>query len=218
MAKSIPASVGHYVAHIALDEVPEADRNPKEHDGAGINRSISRYGMAELPLMDDRTGRLIAGHGRLHQLQQMHADGQEPPSGIEIDDQGRWLMPVIRGWASRSDAEAEAYLIASNRLTERGGWDTFQLTEMLVELADQQLLDLTGYDQGELDAMEALLRDPDSGGDDEDILGKTDQAGWPVIRAQVPPEVHARWNLVEGGDDAARVRTVLDLLGIGVEA
>jgi hypothetical protein len=214
-SKEKPAETGHYVDHIALDDVNEADRNPKAHDEAGINRSIGRFGLAELPLMDDRTGKLIAGHGRLEQLRQMRADGQAPPAGVRVAADGTWLMPVIRGWASRSDDEAAAYLIASNRLTERGGWDTYELTEMLAELAEGQLLELTGYDQSELAAMEALLRGPELGdGSDDDVLNATDRAAWPVIRAQVPPEIHQRWNLIEGNDDAARVRTVLDLAGI----
>lgn len=206
---------GHFVDHLPLDEVPRADRNPKGHDSAGISRSLGKYGMAELPLMDDRTGKLIAGHGRLEQLIEMRDSGKEPPSGVGVDEQGRWLMPVIRGWASRSDDDAAAYLIASNRLVEAGGWDTYELAEMLDDIHDAQLLEFTGYDESELEAMKALLRDPDSGeGSDDDVLNATDRASWPVIRAQVPPEVHQRWNLIEGNDDAARIRNVLDLAGI----
>lgn len=206
---------GHYVDHIPLEDIVEADRNPKAHDTVGINRSLAHHGIAELPLLDDRTGKLIAGHGRLHQLQEMRADGQSPPAGVQVAEDGTWLMPVIRGWASRSDDDAAAYLIASNRLTERGGWDTYELTEMLAELNDVQLLDLTGYDQAELSAMEALLRDPDSReGSDEDVLGATDRAAWPIIRAQVPPDVHQRWQLIDGEDDGSKIRSVLDQVGL----
>jgi hypothetical protein len=74
------------------------------------------------------------------------------PDGIRVAGDGRWLVPVVRGWASTDDAAAEAYLVASNRLTERGGWDDTGLAAVLtaVQDADPELLALTGFDDAAL--------------------------------------------------------------------
>lgn len=150
------------VEYVPLDDVKPAERNPKRHDAEGIGRSISRFGVAELPLLDERTGRLVAGHGRINDLLARFEGGQEPPDGVRIDSEGRWLVPITRGWASRSDIEAEAYLVASNRLTERGGWDDEGLAELLAAIneVDPELLLTAGYDD---DDLAALLGDDDTG-------------------------------------------------------
>jgi len=133
--------------YVRLDEIHPAGRNPKGHDGASIARSIEHHGLGELPLRDDRTGRLVAGHGRLEQLLAMHAAGDGPPDGVTVDPaDGMWRMPVIAGWASRSDADAEAYLIGSNQITTAGGWNEAGLALVLRDLQEADLAGLTGFD------------------------------------------------------------------------
>jgi hypothetical protein len=142
-----------YVDYVPLDAVKLAPRNPKGHDGNGIRTSIGHFGFAELPLIDERTGRLVAGHGRHEQLVAMHGAGQEPPDGVKVDDDGTWAMPVIRGWASRSDTEAEAYLIGSNQWTIAGGWNDAALAELLSGQAQLDMLYLTGFTDKDLAAL-----------------------------------------------------------------
>ncbi|WP_146073843.1 hypothetical protein [Amycolatopsis sp. CA-126428] len=155
-----------YVEYMPIKDIQAATRNPKEHDTAGISRSIGHFGLAELPLVDERTGRLVAGHGRYLQLRAWAEEGRAAPEGVQVDEDGRWLMPVIRGWASRSDDDAEAYLIASNQLTVKGGWDDRMLAEVLHDLGEAQMLDLTGYDADDLAALEdALTADDDEEGE-----------------------------------------------------
>jgi 16S rRNA G966 N2-methylase RsmD len=141
-----------YVDYVPLADVQLAPRNAKGHAADAINKSIGHFGFAELPLLDERTGRLVAGHGRHEQLVAMHTAGGDPPDGVRVDDTGTWFMPVIRGWASRSDADADAdaYLIASNQLTTKGGWEDRGLAEILEELQDAHLLELTGFDDDDL--------------------------------------------------------------------
>jgi hypothetical protein len=143
------------VGHVPLAQITGAVRNPKRHDGTGIAASIARFGLGELPMLDERTGRLVAGHGRIDQLAAMHAAGQPPPDGIQTDEHGGWLVPVIRGWASGSDAEADAYLVASNQLTVAGGWDEPELAALLAGLAaaDATLLAVTGLGEDDLDRL-----------------------------------------------------------------
>jgi hypothetical protein len=144
------------LAYLPLEDIPEALRNPREHQSlAGVVKSIRRFGFTSPLLVDERTGRLVAGHGRRLALMQMQQDGDDPPEGVQQDEGGRWLAPVITGWASRSDAEAEALIVADNRLTELGGWDSRVLTELLEELLDTSpdLLEATGYDVDDVDRM-----------------------------------------------------------------
>ena len=82
----------------------------------------------------------------------MAGESKSPPEDVKIGDDGVWLVPILRGWTSRSDADAEAYLVAANRLTERGGWDhgMFELVmqTMIAEAAarGQADLDLVSVD------------------------------------------------------------------------
>ena len=141
---------------VPLDEVQEAEVNPKRHH-SDLGASIGRFGFADAPILDERTGRLVAGHGRLGQLRAMVERGETPPEGITQDERGAWLVPLQRGWSSRSDEEAAAFLVAHNRIGEAGGWDDAQLAELLGGLGDVEVEGL-GFLDGEvqeiLDAVE----------------------------------------------------------------
>lgn len=142
------------IEYVPLDEVEPATRNPRRHGIDGIRASIGRFGFATPALRDERTGRLVAGHGRTLALAAMKADGEDPPAGIRLDGD-RWLVPVICGWESRSDAEADAYLVADNRHTELAGWDDAGLHELLSSIGevDPELVAIAGYDDEDLAAL-----------------------------------------------------------------
>lgn len=149
-------STGRWTDYMPLALIRPALRNPKRHAAAEIRASITRFSLAELPLLDERTGRLVAGHGRLDDLAARKRAGEDPPGGVRVDPaSGEWLVPVQRGWASRTDAEAEAYLAASNELSRRGGWDEDGLAEMLADIAatDPALLVPTGFTEEDMARM-----------------------------------------------------------------
>lgn len=167
------------VEYMPIADIEPAPRNPKAHAAAAIAKSVDRYGLAELPLLDERTGRLVAGHGRLDDLITRRRDGENPPAGVRLGPGGAgdWLVPVIRGWASDSDEAAEAYLVASNQLTVLGGWDDEQLADLLTDLqeTDPDLFDLTGFTDDDLAALlddgepeRTELPDAGPGGDSRD--------------------------------------------------
>lgn len=139
---------GLRIEYTPLSELRTAKRNPKGHQLASIQTSISRFGFAEPAVVDERTGQLVAGHGRRESLLAMRNAGQKPPEGVQ-ERGGEWLVPVVRGWKSRSDQEAEAFLLASNQLTIAGGWGD-GLAEMLKELNDAKALDGVGFGDKEL--------------------------------------------------------------------
>lgn len=152
---------------IPLDELRRADRNPKQHADHEIQRSLERFGYAaDMIGLDDRTGVLASGHGRLDALVALRAAGKPPPRGLVLGEDGGWLVPVIRGWASTDDAEADAYRIAANGTTIAGGWDEVALAGMLGELADAHSLDGTGFNALDVDNLLSAgdrpsLGDPD---------------------------------------------------------
>lgn len=165
------------IKYVSLDEIAGAHHNPKQHDTTAIGRSIGRFGLADPPVIDERTGQLVSGHGRIEVLRTMRDAGQDPPDGISTGDDGQWLVPVYCGWASRSDSEASAYLVAANRLTEIGGWDHDSLARLLDSIGDPDLAEITGWDPGKLaDLLDGGEEMPEAG--DADAI--TAEVTWGV--------------------------------------
>jgi hypothetical protein len=161
-------SAPRWISYVPLENLTVAVRNPKLHELERIIASIERHGFVETPVADERTQRIISGAGRREALIEMQTRGARMPTGLMMDHDAGWLVPVLRGWRSRSDAEAETLIINLNRLTEAGGWDGRILAAMLEDLAtgDAELFDALHYAD---DEMENLLRNvnPES-------LGPTD--------------------------------------------
>lgn len=147
--------------YIPLDHLMADPANPKAHDTAAIDASIGRFGVIDQIVRDDRTGYIISGHGRDESLRRMRDRGDNPPEGIRLDASGHWLVPVIVGWSSRTDAEARAALIALNRTTELGGWVDDALLELLDDLDDFTGVGFTEDDTDDLRArLEELATEP----------------------------------------------------------
>lgn len=144
------------IEYVALSELKRWPRNPKDHDLGELRRSIARFGYVQPILVDESTGRIVAGHGRLDVLEQMKAEGRKPPERV-LERKGEWLVPVIRGVAFNSDDEAQAYLLADNRLTEIGGWEDGTLTDVLNDLAEKDLLEGIGWDGNDVEDMMRFL-------------------------------------------------------------
>lgn len=148
-----------YIEYMRLPDIPSATRNAKDHDLPSIRRSIETFGCVVAGEIDERTGRLVTGHGRKEVLTMMADEGVSPPAGVQLDNDGVWLAPIVRGWSSRSDADAEAYLIAHNRTGEQGGWYEDVLAQSLLDIqkADERLLAATGYTADDLADLDAAL-------------------------------------------------------------
>lgn len=121
----------HSLDYLPLDDLVPAEENPKNHDEDSLDDSIDEFGYVDPVILDERTGRLVAGHGRTEALQRRRARGEKPPPGVTDD----WRVPVVRGWASRDDQHAKRYLLGSNKITEAGGW-TDDLPAFLASLDD----------------------------------------------------------------------------------
>ena len=145
----------------AVADLVPAVRNAKDHDQAALGASVREFGFIEPVVLDERTGRLLAGHGRTEYLGQLQAQGAEPPDGVVVGEDGRWQVQVVRGIASRDDAHADAMAIALNRVGERGGWRTDVLSDVLADLAfDPSLIEAAGWTADELDDLIAATAAP----------------------------------------------------------
>lgn len=153
-----------------LQSIKPATRNPKDHDLGELCVSLTRFGFVGSLLVDSRTDRLLAGHGRFEALQQLRQKGTRP-AGIELDSSGDWIVPVEL-WASKNDAEAEAFLIAANRIGERGGWNQPILEQVLADLAKggTELLAGVGFDLADVDEMITKLAQGNGTGADVDEI------------------------------------------------
>lgn len=214
MTDTAPATTPRWTEYQPIDQLVPADRNSKDHDQVALGASVASFGFVEPVVVDERTGKLLAGHGRTDYLRTLHTTGLPvdwpegapwPPDGVVVTEDGAWHVQVVRGVASRDDEHAEAMGIALNRVGERGGWKYDILVDSLGSLRDSGLLDATGFDADYLDDLIAQTQAPSL----DDLEGKYGQPDpthlWPVLRFKIPPADRDRYlRLVEGlegGDD-----------------
>ena len=112
-----------------------------------------------VPILINRDLQVIAGHGRLQAARNL----------------GWSEVPTIM-LEHLTEAQAKAFMIADNRLTETSTWDDRLLAEQLKELSLVDLdfsLEVTGFDMGEIDfRIESLdvSGDPEDGPDPADEI------------------------------------------------
>ena len=135
-----------------IQDVKGADVNPKQHDIGTLHQSIERFGFVAPLIRNETTGKLVGGHGRIETLRQKYQlNKEDPPKGIKVDEELNWLVPVVTGIEFQNDDEADAYLVADNRLVELGGWDIPDLKELLEGvIVKTGTLDGVGYDAEDL--------------------------------------------------------------------
>ena len=84
------------IEYVPLADVIPAPRNPRAHSSLPLVRaSIDRFGFVDGAVHDGRTGRIVAGHGRLEALTAMEAAGEHPPDGVIVGGRCR-CKPVGR--------------------------------------------------------------------------------------------------------------------------
>lgn len=139
------------ISYRSVDDLKLDPKNPRAHSPRHIRqiaRSIVEFGFL-VPILIDASGKVIAGHGRLLAARQL--EWREVPT-IQLHH--------------LSEAQARAFMIADNRLTEISEWDDALLATQLRELAELDLdfsLEITGFDFGEIDLRieQASLTDDD---------------------------------------------------------
>jgi DNA modification methylase len=129
--------------------------NARRHSRKQIRQiagSIEAFGF-NVPILVDAELKVIAGHGRL----------------LACRELGRADVPTI-SLEHLNEAQARAFMIADNRLTEIASWDDRLLGEQLRELSELNLefsLELTGFDMAEIDLLiEGACGVPEEDADD----------------------------------------------------
>src|SRR5882757_10957750 len=109
------------------------------------NHGSNRPSQVNVPILTDREGNVVCGHGRLSACREL---GWSEVPTLCLDH----LTP----------AQARAFMIADNRLTEIPTWDDRLLAEQLKDLSLIGLdfsIEVTGFEMGEIDLRIASLED-----------------------------------------------------------
>jgi len=140
-------------------------RTHSEEQIASIAASIREFGFNNPILVDGQRG-VIAGHGRILAARKLEMT----------------QVPVIE-LAHLTETQKRAFILAENKLAERAGWDDELLSLELAELdASGVDLALTGFDDGEIDALLAKAGGDVPAPDDEAAEDIPEQPAQPVSR------------------------------------
>lgn len=201
-----------WVEYESVDALVANPKNPKAHDYDGLAESMDRFGYVDAVVVDDRTGLLVSGHGRVEYLRGRRAAGEDPPAGVTVAADGEWLVPVQHGWESSDDAEALAAVVALNRHVESGGWELEPLSAALALVSDAAGLNGTGFTEVDLGLLLDELAASGNGSDDpvhhvefeaKDRTAKSETIVCPSCGAEWLRQDSHRLRLaqpVEGGD------------------
>jgi DNA modification methylase len=158
------------VVYRPIDQLTPNPANPRVHSKKQIRQiaeSIRVFGF-NVPVLVDRHGNVVCGHGRL----------------LACRELGITEVPTLR-LDHLTPAQARAFMIADNRLTEIATWDDRLLAEQLQDLSISGLdfsLETTGFEMGEIDLRIASLEDlPAQDDDPADVLPEV-VAGPPVSK------------------------------------
>lgn len=149
------------IEYMPLGKLPAAKRNPKQHDVETIRASIVRLGFNDPVAINERTGRLVEGAGRLKALRSLKRANEPAPERVRVKGK-MWLLPVLRGVDFETDEEAEAYLLAHNQLTIGPGWDDSGVARIIADIEREQgdLVGVLGFGDFEPPQLPALDDSP----------------------------------------------------------
>ncbi len=157
-----------HIEYKNIKEIEGADINPKDHDIGTLYNSINRFGFTQPLLINRATNKLLAGHGRLITLLQMQQAGDKVPDRI-VETEQDWQVPVYFV-DIKDEAEAQAYLIADNRLTELGGWKNDELLLSLKDIVQETgSLDGVGWDLEDIDDLMSTFENEDDEPEVEEV-------------------------------------------------
>ena len=192
--------------YMALDALQPHPENPKGHDEEGIAASMDRLGVIDIIVLDDRTEQLISGHGRVESFRRLRDAGKPPPDGVTVLDDGTWTVPVVRGWASKDDDEAQTALIGLNQGTIAGGWIPDKLAMMLGDLEAKGALTGTFFTPADVDLLLSDVRAPD-------VIGQTPEGEWQGMPEYESNDLESKHRLIVHFPSDEDRRKFLAMLG-----
>jgi hypothetical protein len=112
------------VSYLPIGSILPDPSNPRKHSSEQIRalaRSIEAFGF-NVPILVDKANRIVAGHGRL-----------EAAKRLKLAE-----APVIR-LEHLTEAQAKAFMLADNKLSDLSNWDEPKLAVVLKELSEVAL-------------------------------------------------------------------------------
>src|SRR5206468_4371038 len=158
------------ISYQQLDKLKLDPGNPRVHTKRQIGQiasSIRIFGF-NVPVLVDRHGNVVCGHGRL----------------LACRELGMTEVPILC-LDHLTSAQARAFMIADNRLTEIASWDDQLLAQQLKDLSLSGIdfsLEVTGFEMAEIDLRISSLEDTPAQGDDPADVLPEGSAGPPVSK------------------------------------
>jgi DNA modification methylase len=157
-------SAHRQISFIAIADLIPAPHNARKHSRAqvrAIARSIEAFGF-NAPILIDKNRQIVAGHGRY-----------EASKLLELTQ-----VPVIF-LDHLSEAQAKAYMLADNKLTDRSTWDDAKVAVQLKELSELVLdfdIEAVGFELPEIDLRIQSLDMPDAADKADEFEPSTEPA------------------------------------------
>ncbi|MFO1148083.1 MAG: DNA methyltransferase [Alsobacter sp.] len=150
----LPVRLNDRVERLPVAALKPYAGNARRHSKKQIRQiadSIRAFGF-NVPLLIDREGTILSGHGRLEAALLL----------------GMIELPVIRV-SDLSEAQKRALILAENKIAENASWDQTKLAlelQSIIELDADFELTITGFETGEIDSTLQIL----SGADEQDSI------------------------------------------------
>ncbi len=152
------------IEYVSLSGIKDNPLNPRLHPARQVKalaRSISEFGFV-VPVLVDKDGMLIAGHGRI-----------EAARTLKLD-----TVPAVR-IEHLTPAQQRALMLADNKLTDMSMFDEGLLVEnfKLLEVEGLDLdLESSAFSMGEIDVLLDSPKQADKPDPDDDLEGPLDGA------------------------------------------
>ncbi len=104
------------IVELEINSISPHPLNPKTHWDEGIESSIKKVGYIELVAVDEKN-RLLAGEGRWNAMKKL---GKEKIKAVRV--------------SGMTEKQKQEYILASNKISERGGWNEEKLKEFGIDI------------------------------------------------------------------------------------
>jgi ParB family chromosome partitioning protein len=123
---------------VKIEDLKQHKKNPRIHPDSALDKlskSIEKFGFTN-PILASKDGTILAGHARCKAAKK---------SGIEE-------VPVI--FLDLEGSDADAYLIADNKIQDETDWEKETLADLIKELKEIDYdVDFTGFEPQEIDKL-----------------------------------------------------------------
>ncbi len=179
------------VKNVKIKDLKPHPKNPRVHPDSALDKlmkSIGQFGFTN-PVLASKDGMILAGHARCKAAQK---------AGIEE-------VPVI--FLDLEGADADAYLIADNKIQEETSWEKETLADLIKELQGLDYdVSFTGFSPPEIDELFTQIHSKDVNEDDFDVEKALDE---PAMSKQGDLWLLGKHRLLAGDSTKAETYAVL---------